>query len=160
MEQKQGPVRAMLPLTLSGHFDYNFENYFYVSAVFMKNLVPAVATGVQGIDLFAVAPRFETKNVEVSLPVSFIRYVRPQLGFAFRIRTFVLGVDNVLPLVVRSNVSTFGVYFSVGFSIFRNHACKTRSGGVADCQPGVRIKRQKQPGLFKRVVNRNKTYRK
>lgn len=133
------PILSSLPTALSAQFDYNFENKIYLNATILKNMVPGRAVGVQGADLLYIAPRFELRNFEVSLPLAFRKYMYPQLGLAFRIRSFVLGVDNLFPLIIKKKTYGAGVYFNLGFSFFRNPACKTTVRRVDDCAPGFSL---------------------
>ncbi len=52
------------------------------------------------------------------------RYIYPQLGAAIRFRTFVIGMDNIMPFLTRSNVYGGNIYFNLGLSIFKNPKCK------------------------------------
>ncbi len=160
LEESTAPVRVFLPLTASLQFDYNFENNIYLAGVFVKNMVPAGLPAVQGHDLLAVIPRVEFKNIEVALPFTMHRYVYPRLGFAFRVRSLVLGVDNVFPLLMRTNVNTVGLYANLSVSLFRNPACRFKCRAVDDCMPRLRSARQKGAGFFRTVFGRKKTYRK
>lgn len=158
-EYEHGPFTMMMPASFSAQFDYNFENYIYLNAMLVKNLVPLGVIGVQSPDLLAITPRFEIKNLEVALPFILQRFYQPQLGFALRIRTLVLGVDNIAPLIVRRDTYTMGVYFNLGISIFKNPKCKSRTGNVDDCRGGLRRGTNSSRGVFwKRMFKRNKTY--
>jgi hypothetical protein len=134
-------VRAFLPAALSGQLDYNFENNVYLNFTINKNLLLNRMTGVQSPNFISVAPRFETRIVEVAMPLTFQQFLHPQLGFAFRFRSFVLGFDNVVPLALRRNTSGIGVYFNLAISLFRNPACgSTRN--IDDCG-GFKFKKPK-----------------
>lgn len=140
------PIMATLPTNLVASFDWNFENNIYLNGTFVKNIIPTGLVGVQAQDLISICPRFEIKPVEVSLPLTFQRYMYPQLGFAFRVRSFVLGFDNVFPLIVKKNTYGGGVYVNLAFSIFNNQGCKVKTKPVANCAPnltlGERIKQK------------------
>lgn len=133
------PIWATLPTALSGQFDYNFENGVYLCATVIKNVVPSRVTGVQAQDMLSVVPRFESKNVEVSLPLTFRKFVYPQLGLAFRVRSCVFGVDNIFPYLFPKNTYGMGMYVSLGFSIFKNPACKKVVRRVDDCASGFSL---------------------
>lgn len=139
------PVLASMPTNLVLQGDWNFENGMYLNATFIKNLIPNRVVGVQGANLISIAPRFELKQFEVAMPLTFQRFIYPQLGLALRYRTFVLGFDNVFPLVYKKNTYGLNVYFSLGFSLFKNKACNTKSLSVANCPKGLfsgRLKRK------------------
>jgi len=156
---EHGPYTMMMPASFSAQFDYNFETNFYLNATLVKNLVPLGVVGVQSPDLLAITPRFEIKNFEAALPFTLQRFYQPQVGFALRVRTLVLGVDNIMPLIVRRDTYTMGVYFNLGISIFKNPKCKSRRGNVDDCKGGSRRRTSSMNGVFwKRLFQRNKTY--
>jgi hypothetical protein len=138
------PLTGFTPASLSGQLDYNFENNVFLNVALIKNLIPTGFTGVQSPDLLSVCPRFEVKNFEAALPLTFNKFRYPQLGFAFRIRTFVLGFDNIIPLFITRNTNTLGVYFNLGFSLFRNPACRGKVKRVDDCAPKKKIKGKKK----------------
>lgn len=137
------PIMASLPTAMVCQFDWNFENKIYLNLTTIQNLVPSRITGAQAPNLLCVAPRFELQNFEVSLPLTLQRYVYPHLGLGLRYRTFVLGFDNVLPIMFRKNTYSLGVYISVGVSLFKNPACKVPSRSVDSCSPAERRKIRK-----------------
>lgn len=135
------PLWAFCPSALVLQGDYNFENQIYLNALLIKNLIPDGVVGAQASNLICISPRFETRTIEVSIPFTLQRFRYPYLGLAFRFRTFVLGVDNLVPFLVPSNTSNFGVYFKLGLSLFRNQACNTKTRAVDDCRPGLKRKK-------------------
>jgi hypothetical protein len=138
------PIWATLPTVLSIQGDYNFGNHFYVNATIVKNIIPTKWVGVQGANLLSVCPRYEFKNFEVAMPLTFQRFIYPQLGLAFRVRTFVLGFDNLFPLFLKKNTYGLNVYFSIGISLFNNPACKIKGQRAVDCPPNVFLKKEKK----------------
>lgn len=127
------PIVASLPTALSGQFDYNFDNSVYLNITLVKNLVPTRITGVQSPDLLSVCPRVEFRQFEFALPLTFHRFIYPQLGAGLRYRSFVIGMDNIIPLFMKSNTYGLNLYASLAVSIFSNPACKTKRSGVSDC---------------------------
>jgi hypothetical protein len=117
-------ILACLPTALSVQGDWNLKHHFYVSGTIIQAMTVARITGVQRSSLLSIAPRFETRNIEIAMPLTFHRYLYPQLGLAFRYRTFYLGMDNVLPLIIKNNTYGASVYFGFGVSIFKNPKCK------------------------------------
>jgi len=139
---KNSPILSSLPTSLSMQFDYNFGYHFYLNTTLVKNIIPNSFTGVQGNNLVSVCPRYEFKNFELAAPLSFQKFIYPQLGFAFRVRTFVLGVDNVFPLIIKKNTYGLNLYFNLGFSLFSNQSCRKRIRKVDDCPPFSIFKRK------------------
>ncbi|MCC6369377.1 MAG: hypothetical protein IT236_00085 [Bacteroidia bacterium] len=135
-----GNIWATLPTNLSAQFDWNFENHIYLNGTVVKNLVPNALTGVQSPNLLSVCPRVEFKNWEVALPFTLQKFMYPQLGLAFRVRSFVLGFDNVIPLIaMKPRTYGLGVYFNLGISLFKNPACR-KSQRIVDCPPNTMTK--------------------
>lgn len=150
--QLNRPLWALTPAALVMQADYNFENSLFLSALLVKNLVPDALTGARASNLLVLSPRFERQNIEFALPLSLQRFRYPHLGFAFRFRSFVLGVDNIMPFLKRSNTQHLGLYFKLGWSLFQNPACKVQERRVDDCRPGV-----KKGGLKKARLTKNET---
>ncbi len=123
-QQKNDPILACLPTALSVQAEYNLGHHFYVNGSMIQGLTGPRIIGVQRASLWSIAPRYERRNFEIAVPITFHRYIYPQVGMAFRIRTFVLGMDNVLPLIVKNNTYGVNFYFNLGISIFKNPACK------------------------------------
>jgi len=126
-------TRAFLPFALALSGDYNLGYSFYVGAAFQKGLLLNSSVGVLASDFLAVAPRFETRHIEVAVPLALKRYTQPEIGIALRIRSLVVGVDNVLPLFSSSNTRSAGVYFSLGWTLFKNPKCGEGAGKIDDC---------------------------
>jgi hypothetical protein len=133
-EQINSPIWASLPTALSMQGDLNLSYYFgwekdrhlYLNATALQSVTTIGTVGVQAQSLLSVAPRFEVKNVEVSVPVTFQRYLYPQVGLAVRVRTFVFGLDNALPVFMRKDTYGVGVYFGIGVSMFKNPTCRAK----------------------------------
>lgn len=126
-QERNVPIWASLPTAFSLQADYNLSHHFYVNATLIQGITTARMVGVQHANLLSIAPRFEIRNIEISVPVTFYRYIYPQLGGAIRFRTFVIGMDNILPLLTRANTYGGNIYFNFGISLFKNPGCKKSS---------------------------------
>jgi len=145
------PIWATLPTALSAQFEWNFENHLYLNATVIKNLVPNRFTGVQSPNLISFCPRYEFKQFELAMPLTFQRFIYPQLGFAFRVRSFVLGLDNVCPLIFKKNTYGLNIYFNLGISLFKNPACRQKGQRAVNCPRDLAPvkKKNKLKNLFK-----------
>jgi hypothetical protein len=145
-EASQAKTRALLPFALALNGDYNLGYSFYIGAALQKGLLPNGSVGVLASDFVAIAPRFETRHIEVAIPFSLKRFNTPELGLALRIRSFVIGVDNLLPMIASSNTRAAGVYFNLGWTLFKNPKCGEGAGKIDDCSKdkkgSVKIKRK------------------
>lgn len=131
-QQINKPIWATLPTALSIQMDWNLSYYFdwekdrhlYLNTTAIQSVTTSRMIGVQRANLISIAPRFEIKNFEVAVPLTFHRYIYPQVGLGFRFRTFVLGFDNVCPLLFKKDTYGVNIYFNLGISMFKNPACK------------------------------------
>jgi hypothetical protein len=144
------PILASLPAALSVQFDWNFENYIYLNTTVIKNIVPNRLVGAQGSNLISICPRVEFKQIEVAMPLTFQKFMYPQLGFALRIRTFVLGFDNIFPLIIKKNTYGLNAYFNIGFSRFINRACNVGRRSVDDCSAKFKSGKNRKTKKIKR----------
>ncbi len=134
-------ILATLPTNLSAQIDWNFGYHFYINGTIVKNLVPHQLTGVSSPNLLSVCPRYEFRQFELAMPFTLQKFVYPQVGFAFRVRTFVLGFDNIFPLLfMKPKTYGLGAYFNLGISLFKNPACRTGSQRAVDCPPNILTK--------------------
>jgi hypothetical protein len=124
--ERNVPITATLPTALSAQLDLNLYHHIYLNGTIIKNMIPASAVGVQRANLLSITPRYERKNIEVALPLTFHRFLYPQLGFAFRIRSFVFGMDNLFPLIIKKNTYGLNVYFNLAISMFKNPSCQVK----------------------------------
>jgi hypothetical protein len=128
----------------------------------VKNIVPVRWVGVQSPNLLSICPRYEFRHFELAMPLTFHRFLYPQLGFAFRLRSFVLGFDNVFPLFVKKNTYGLGVYVNLGISLYRNPACRGSAPSIADCPTNVLTKstiKRKKKGSSRKPIWRTKKKR-
>ena len=126
VSRKNEPITATLPTALSAQLDMNMSHHIYLNVTAIKSVIPARLTGVQRANLLSIAPRYERRIFEVAMPLTFHRFIYPQLGLAFRIRTFVLGFDNIFPFIFAKNTYGLNVYFNLGISLFRNPDCREK----------------------------------
>jgi len=148
-------IWASLPTALTGQFDYNFDNSIYLNFTVVKNLVPTQVTGVQSPDLLSICPRVELRQFEFALPLTFQKFIYPQLGFGLRYRSFVVGMDNMFPLFLTRDTYSFNFYMSLAISIFRNPACNTKSMSVSKC-PSYRKTGKNRPKKRKNFSSHKK----
>lgn len=140
------PITASMPTSLVGSAEKNFNDLFYVNVTVIKNLIPARVTGVQGPDLISICPRLENKNIEVAMPITFEKFIYPQLGFALRFRGLILGTDNLKPYLLRTDASAISFYFGLSINLYRNPVCDTKRIRVSDCVKFLSGKKNKAKG--------------
>ncbi|MEI6899059.1 MAG: hypothetical protein WCL00_04220 [Bacteroidota bacterium] len=112
----QSQMTIWLPAAISGQFDYNFGNNFYLDATIVQGL-PVARVQVRRPSLLAVTPRYETRYFEVNMPFSFYDYRDPQIGLAIRIFNLVIGTEKLGTFLNLTDVNGMDVYFSLGFNL-------------------------------------------
>ena len=122
-----------LPLNMCAQFDWNTEQYVYINATAVINVMPFFFNGPQSYNMISVTPRYERKNFEFAMPLRMFGWSMPQVGMAFRIRSFSLGLEDALPLIFHNDFQGGGIYFNLGISLFDNPACKRNSWILNAC---------------------------
>jgi hypothetical protein len=116
----------MLPAALSAQADFNLVSNFYLYSVVTYGIPWLNQLGVQKSGYAGIAPRWETKRFEASLPISMYQYKRPQVGLCFRLNSIVIGSDDLGALLLRRNIYGADIYFSLKYTIFRHWKCSTK----------------------------------
>jgi len=115
-----------LPTALSAQFDYNFGHNIYVMGIATIGLPRKNSLGIQRASYIGVVPRFEIKRLEFSMPLSLYEWKNPQMGFAVRANSIIIGSDNLAALLFKKNVYGADIYFNLKYTIFKNWKCKTK----------------------------------
>lgn len=105
----------VLPTALSLQFDYNVNNKFYVSSVFIQNL-KVFDNQLRRSSLIAISPRCENKKFEVSIPLSLYDYKIPRIGISLRYRGITIGTEKVGWLFKFTNYSGMDGYISIHYN--------------------------------------------
>jgi hypothetical protein len=106
--------KLYLPTTLSVQFDYHIQTWFYVNSIFMYPVKLAKPTIWRPAQL-AFIPRFESKNLEVFMPLELYNLQKPRMGLAARFYFFTIGTDKLGSLLGFSDF--YGTDFYFGFKI-------------------------------------------
>jgi hypothetical protein len=107
-----------LPSALSIQADWNVYKNFFANATIIKGFGHGNRQGVTRPDVYSLTPRYETRWVEVSVPVSVIYYNHWQsrVGLAVRAGYFFIGGDAPGSLLKLNNLE--GVDFYAGIHYF------------------------------------------
>lgn len=99
-------------LPTAGHLsvDYVFASRWAVRSELVIGL-RSPPKAVAPRDVFALVPRFETRNVCVALPLTVDRVSRLAVGFSFRVGGFMIGSDRIGGLLGLSDVAGADLYF-------------------------------------------------
>lgn len=122
-EQK---FRMKLPTAVSVQMDYKLGYNFYMYGAITYGLPRKNSLGVQRASYLGVAPRWETKRFEVSVPFSLYEWQRPQLGMMMRLNSIIIGTDNLGGLLFNQDVYGADIYLSIKYTVFKHWKCKTK----------------------------------
>ncbi len=120
-----GKFRMKLPTALSIQGDYNIGHNFYLYGALTYGLPRLNSLGVQRASYAAIAPRWEIKRFEASLPISLYEWRHPQIGFCMRLNSIVIGSDSLMGLLFNQDIYGADIYFNIKYTIFRHWKCKT-----------------------------------
>ncbi len=105
-----------LPAALHIQADYNFGHNFFVGTQYTQNVRSQKKEGMKVRNLLYIAPRYETKNFEISFSLLFGNfYKKVQTGLHLRGGPFFIGSDNLGSMM--DTKSTNGISLYTGFSV-------------------------------------------
>lgn len=113
----------LLPTAVSAQADFNLISNFYLYGVITYGVPWLNNLGVQRSGYLGVAPRWETKRFEASLPVSLYQYKRPQVGLSMRLNSIIIGSDDLAALLFKKDIYGADIYFSLKYTIFKHWKC-------------------------------------
>lgn len=138
---RQSAFNSALPMALHLNFDVRVKPNVYVSGTWIQNLKPAQRIGMPAQSVLAIAPRYETKWVDVSMPISIIdMYSRLSVGLAARLGPLSVGTDNLGGILNIGNPRGINAYVALQAAIYRR---KPQSENI--CQP------DEKKGLLKKL---------
>lgn len=120
-------MRMMLPGGFSAQVDYNLSHGFYVYGAVTGGIPWLNRLGVQRASYLGVAPRWERKRFEMSLPVSLYEFRYPQVGVMLRLNSIIIGSDNLGKFLFKQNMYGADIYISVKYTIFKHPGCNPKS---------------------------------
>jgi hypothetical protein len=113
--------RIYLPTAFSVQADYRFTNNWYAGAVWIQP-VQLGKSYIRRPAQVALIPRYESSQMEFSIPLSLYDYRYPRLGASFRYSILTVGCDDMLSLLGMTNFTGLDFYFSIKFN-FRKGFC-------------------------------------
>jgi hypothetical protein len=91
---KGNAIRIYLPATLSMQFDLRVIDKWYINS---SAFIPAIYASpmLERPFVLAVTPRYESRFLEVNLPLVLYDFKNPRFGLSIRIDGFTIGTDNL-----------------------------------------------------------------
>ena len=115
-----------LPMAISVQVDYHVpkKEAFYISAFWVQPIRFNLHSLRRPAQL-AIIPRYETKNIEVSVPLSLYEYKYPRIGLAVRFGFFSIGTDKLGTYLGLGDIDGLDFYASLRFN-FGKGTCKNK----------------------------------
>jgi uncharacterized protein DUF5723 len=115
-------TKVHLPTVLVLGADYNIEQHFYASAVFIGNLVNRRQFGNSYYSQFSIIPRYDTKVISMSIPFTYNSLANDyKMGLGFRISGFYFGSDDMLALI-SNKMHGFGFYVGASVPVYKRNS--------------------------------------
>lgn len=116
-----------LPTAASLQFDYNFNNNLYLSLIWIHP-VEFFSNTIWRPSQIALVPRYESRLIGFSLPISLYNYEQPRIGFSIRFYSFSIGTDNLYMWIGNKDFTGADIYFSFKFNFLKGKCLSTKKG--------------------------------
>jgi hypothetical protein len=123
-------MRIGLPTAVNLQFDWHPAGPYYISMIWVQPLHFHLKDVKRAAQL-ALIPRYETRWLGVSLPVSLLQYQKPRIGLALRLYTFTVGTECLGTILNFSNLDNVDIYFSLKLSLDKG-LCNPYKRGACD----------------------------
>ena len=124
----QRSMTMYLPTAAAIQFDVAFtENYFVNLSVIQR--VPLGKNSIRRANQIAITPRFESRRIEIALPISSYELFRPRIGLSFRFGIFTIGTDMISPLFGLTDSYGADLYFGIAWRNFKSCDGNNRKRG-------------------------------
>ena len=114
------------PTALALQYDQRAAEHVYVAFAAVQQVSARNGMRLRRSNSLALTPRFETKHIEVALPVVLHEYdvSHPSVGLMLRFEGIVVGSDHIMPFLNSRDVYAADVYFRLRVMLHRSPFCK------------------------------------
>ena len=117
-------IRMVLPAALSMQFDYHYRKQWYLNASIVQPIMNSKSYVYRPAQL-SVTPRYETRYLEFSMPVSLYNYRLPRVGLSARFWFLTIGTEKLLGFFNVTDFTGMDLYVSIKFNFLKG---KCREG--------------------------------
>ena len=107
-----------LPTSVSVQADYHYDRNYYIGG-FLIFPIKISEYQIRRPANLAIIPRYESKKLEFSLPLSFYDFYELRLGAAVRYGMFTMGTDKVGAFLGLANFDGFDFYFGIKLNFLK-----------------------------------------
>jgi hypothetical protein len=116
-----------LPSALSIQFDYHYTKNLYVNASFIYGFDLSPASVSRPAEL-SLTPRYETRGLEVNLPITLYDWNKLMIGLSLRYYYFTIGTEKLGEFFRVSNFTGMDLYIAAHFFIDKGDCPKSKQG--------------------------------
>ena len=84
----------------------------------MIQRVPLGKNSIRRANQIAITPRFESRRIEIALPISYYELFRPRVGLSFRFGVFTIGTDMIGPFLGLTDSYGADLYMGIAWRNF------------------------------------------
>jgi hypothetical protein len=139
-------IKIALPTAISIQADYNYSGNWYVNGTIVYPLQISKSGIIRPV-IFAISPRYETRQFEASLPLSLYDFTKPRLGLSARFRGFFIGTEKLSGYFHYTDFYGIDFYAGLKFSL-RKGNCRNTPGescGNAEYKKFIKSRKDKEP---------------
>lgn len=115
----QHSMTMYLPTAASVQFDVAFTDHYFVNLSVIQR-VPLGKNSIRRANQIAITPRFESRRIEIALPISYYELFRPRVGLSFRFGVFTIGTDMISPLLGLTDSYGADLYFGIAWRNYKS----------------------------------------
>ncbi len=124
---KDDKMKIGLPTALSLQFDWHIMGSYYMGMIWIHPLHFYLKDTKRAAQL-AIVPRYETRMLGVSMPVSLYQYERWRFGLALRFYTLTVGTECLGTILDFKDLDSIDLYFSLKFNLDKGRCNPSRFG--------------------------------
>jgi len=119
-------IKIALPTAISIQADVNYYKNWFVNGTIVYP-VQISKSGIIRPVLFAITPRYETRQFEASMPLSLYDWTKPRLGLSARFRGFFIGTEKLSGYFHYKDFTGIDFYAGLKFSLQKGN-CRNKPG--------------------------------
>ena len=116
-----------LPSALQLQADYAFTKNIFLNGLVIQR-IPISTTMLERDNLLAITPRYESRWLGASIPISVFNYKQVRVGLAARLAFFTIGTDHLMSFISNSNLYGTDFYMALKINPFKVGALSMGKG--------------------------------
>ncbi|MCU0318804.1 MAG: DUF5723 family protein [Flavobacteriales bacterium] len=132
-------MRIGAPTAIAVQYDHRLAQRVFLGFTGVQHLSFPNGNRLRRANVMALVPRWETRYLEVAIPITLQEYDlrRPGIGASLRVNGIMIGSDDLRPLFGRRDVRSIDLYFRVKWLIHRSPFCKGKRPDKERRAPGA-----------------------